>query len=328
MPKATLAQILAALRSAESFLITSHENPDGDAVGSMLCAYHLLRVLGKKSIICVNDDPVPRIYSWLPSAGLIVQSASLSSRMQVPVVIVVDAASKARIGRVAELVEPGAQWIMIDHHLDEHYSGDLAFVDPAYSAAGEILVELFDEAGLEMSREAATCAYVSIATDTGGFRYANTTPRSHRIAARLLEAGINAAAISSKVFDVMSGPKFEMLKRVVERTQRIVGGRIAYSTITSRDAEETAARGEDFDGLINLPRNIEGVEVGILFREAGPATTKVSMRSRDTFNCAAFLEQLGGGGHAGAAGATIEAPLAETRCMVLERLKAALGDLA
>jgi phosphoesterase RecJ-like protein len=328
MPKASLAEILSALRGGESFLVTSHPNPDGDAVGSTLCMCHLLRALGKQEIVCVNDDPVPRIYSWLPGGDQIVQTSALSSRVRASIVIVVDAASKIRAGRVGELVEPTAQWVMIDHHLDERPTGDLVFVDPTYSAVGEILIELFDEAGVALSREAATCAYVSIVTDTGGFRYANTTPRSHRIAARLLETGIDAAEISSRVFDLMSAPKFEMLRRVLDRTQRIAEGRVAYSMLTARDAQETSARGEDTDGLINFPRNIEGVEVGILFREVGPRTTKVSMRSRNTFNCAAFLEQLGGGGHAGAAGATLEMPLAEARRMVLERIRAALGDSA
>ena len=328
MPKASLAEIIAAVRGADSFLIMSHPNPDGDAVGSTLGVYHLLRALGKKEIVCMNDDPIPRIYSWLPGADVIVRSAERSSRVPASTVIVVDAGSRVRVGKAGDLVEPAAQWVMIDHHLDEHSTGDLAFIDPTYSAVGEIIVELFDEAGIELSREAATCAYVSIVTDTGGFRYVNTTPRSHRIAARLLETGVDAALISSRVFDVMSVSKFEMLRRVLERTQRIAEGRVAYSMLTARDARETAARGEDVDGLINFPRNIEGVEVGILFREVGPSTTKVSMRSRNAFNCAAFLEPLGGGGHAWAAGATLEMPLAEARRMVLEQVRTALGDPA
>ena len=221
MPRVGLAEIIAAVRGADSFLIMSHPNPDGDAVGSTLAMYYLLRALGKDEIVCINDDPVPRIYSWLPGADLIVRSAEQSSRVPASTVIVVDAGSRVRVGKAGDLAEPAAQWVMIDHHLDERSTGDLAFIDPTYSAVGEIIVELFDEAGLELSREAATCAYVSIVTDTGGFRYVNTTPRSHRIAARLLETGVDAALISSRVFDVMSVSKFEMLRRVLERTQRI-----------------------------------------------------------------------------------------------------------
>jgi phosphoesterase RecJ-like protein len=325
MPKAGLAEILAAIRGADSFLVTSHAGPDGDAVGSMLGMHHLLRALGKSNTVCVNDDPVPRIYSWLPGADLIVQSASFSSPLPAAMVIAVDAGSKVRVGRAGELAGPAARWVMLDHHLDERSTGDLVFIDPTYSAVGEIVVELFDEAGVPLSIEAATCAYVSITTDTGGFRYANTTSRSHRIAARLVETGVNVAEISSRVFDVMSVPKFEMLRRVLDRTQRSTDGRVAYSMLTLRDMRDTSARNEDVDGLINFARNIEGVELGILFREAGPSTTKVSMRSRNTFNCGEFLGLLGGGGHAGAAGATLEIPLAEARRMVLERVRSALG---
>ncbi len=328
MPKATLGEIVQEIREGDSFLLLSHAAPDGDAIGSMLCMYHLLRAIGKNDVTCLNDDTVPRIYSWLPGAELLQSSAAFSAPLPASHAIVVDAASKARVGAAGNLVEPNARWIAIDHHPDERSTMDLAFVDPAYSAVGEILVELFDEAQIPLSIEAATCAYVSITTDTGGFRYANTTARSHRIAARLIEAGVDAAEVSSRVFDMMSVAKFDIMKRVVERIQRIADGRVAYSMLTLKDLRETSAKSEDVDGLINFARNIEGVELGIMFRETGPLATKVSMRSRRSFNCGEFLEALGGGGHAGAAGATIEMSLTETRRMILERVRSALGVLA
>lgn len=322
MAKTDLAGILAELRAADSFVVSSHPNPDGDAVGSMLALYHLLRALGKQNITCVNDDPVPRVYEWLPGAEQIALSAAPAAPSEVAVIL--DVASKERLGEAAQWIAPEAKLIVIDHHIEDDPCGDFVFIDAGRSAVGEIILDLFLEAGVPISREAAECLYVSIATDTGGFRYANTTARTHRAAALLLEAGVDAAGISSRVFDTMSMPKFELLGRVVERMQRDVGGRLAYASLTLRDMDEAGATHEDLDGLVNFARNIEGVSVGILFREIDAQTTKVSVRSQcqgEGFNCATFLQQFGGGGHAGAAGATLDMPLDAARSRVLERIR-------
>jgi phosphoesterase RecJ-like protein len=282
--------------------------------------------MGKETVLCVNDDPVPRLYQWLPGADQVHRSGRITSPLQVDVVLVLDGSRKARLGKAAELCIPTAKWIAIDHHLEEHPEGDLIFLDPTYSAVGEILYELFVLVGVPLSREAATCLYVSITTDTGGFRFGNTTPRSHRIAAALLEAGVDAADISGRVFDVISVPKSEMLRRTLDRVRRVANGRLAYSVLTAQDMEEAKAQTEDTDGLVNFARNIEGVDVGILFRELGPNRTKVSMRSRNRFNCARFLEPLGGGGHAAAAGVVLDMPLDEACTRVVEQARSALGD--
>lgn len=326
MSRNDLAGIVGELRAARSALITSHANPDGDAVGAMLVLYHALRAVGKEPIVCVNDDPVPRIYQWLPGADAIRLSSALTSPPAVDVCVIVDAARKTRIGKAVEWIAPNATLIVIDHHLEERPDGDLVFLDATYSAVGEMLVELFDAAGAPLQGEAALCAYVSIITDTGGFRYANTTPRTHRITASLLERGIDVAAVSSRVFDVMPIPKYEMLRRVLDRIKREANGRVAYATISAADMQAAGARSEDTDGIVNFPRNLEGVELGILFREIDPETTKVSMRSRNTFNCARFLEQYGGGGHAAAAGATLKLPLDEACRVVLAGVRAVLGE--
>jgi phosphoesterase RecJ-like protein len=328
MPKATLAEIVSAFKEADSFLITTHATPDGDAIGSMLGLYHLLLGMGKNDVRCVSDDDVPRLYSWLPGAEIVERTDECSAPIPAKMAIILDAATRMRLGRSGELAESNATWTVIDHHQDERAAADYAFIDPTYSAVGEIIAEMFEIAEIPLTEDAAACLYVSIITDTGGFKYANTTPRTHRIAAKLLEAGIDATGISSRVFDVMTLPKFAILKRVIERIQRVPDGRVAYSMLTQKDMRETSARNEDVDGLINFARNLEGVEVGIMFRETSPLTTKVSMRSRGSFNCGLFLENFGGGGHVGAAGATIEMSLNETKRMMLERVRTELGALA
>lgn len=319
-----LSEVLEAVSAGRSFLVTSHTNPDGDAIGSMLCVYHLLRALGKRDVLCVNEDPVPRNYQWLPGAPDIVTDCA--THKAVDVAIIVDVARTDRLGRVREWVANAGKVIVIDHHLEDRPDGDIRFLDAAYGAVGEMVVELFMAAGAPISREAAECAYVSIVTDTGGFRFANTTARSHRIAAALLEAGINVPEISCRVFDELSMPKFRLLTLVLERMRCDAGGRVAYSMLTAADIEKSSAELEDFSGLVDFARNIRGVDVGILFREVNEKSTKVSVRSDSTFNSANFLRKFGGGGHAGAAGATIDLPLEEACAAVLKEIRQELNS--
>ena len=319
-----LTEVLDAFSSGNSFVVTSHTNPDGDAIGSMLCVYHLLRALGKRDVVCVNEDPVPRNYQWLPGAAEIVTDTA--SCKAVDVAVIVDVARKDRLGKAGEAVEKAARVVVIDHHLEDHPDGDVQFVDAGYGAVGEMVVELFMAAGAAISRDAAECAYVSIVTDTGGFRFANTTARTHRIAAALLEAGVNVPEISCRVFDELSMPKFKLLTLVLQRMRCAVGGRVAYSTLTAADIQASAADLEDFSGLVDFARNIRGVDVGILFREVNEKSTKVSVRSHSTFNSAGFLRKFGGGGHAGAAGATIELPMEEACAAVLDQIRLELGS--
>jgi len=316
------AAIVAALRAAESFLVTTHANPDGDAIGSVLAAYHLLRALGKTAVTCVCNDPVPHPYQDLPGADLILGVPD--DPLPVEAVVILDVARRDRLGEVADQIPPDATVIVIDHHLDDAPCGEVNFVDTSYAAAGEIVVELFAVAGVPLSREAAECAYVAQITDTGGYRFSNTNARSHRIAAALVEAGVDVAAVNRRIFDVMARPKLALLKKVLARQAFDAGGRVAYAQLTAQDIAEAGALGGDLDGLVNYLRNIEDVDVGILFREVDAKTTKVSVRSYGGFNAAVFLGQFDGGGHAAAAGATVAFPLDATRARVLDALTTAL----
>lgn len=323
MPASSLSAIIQEIRVAESFLITTHVNPDGDAVGSMLALAHLLRAMGKARVTCVIDDEVPRLYRWLPGAEAVVNSTDAPN--PVDAAIVVDVARRDRIGKVADRIAPGTRILALDHHLEAKPYGDLYFVDASYAAAGEIVVDCFEAAGVTMSHDAAVCAYVAVTTDTGGFRFSNTNPRTHRIAAALLEAGIDVAAISARCFDVMSVPKYKLLRHILDEVRFGDEGRLAYVEVTAGAMEQEGASGEDLDGLINFVRNIEGVEVAVLFREVNGATTKVSLRSRPGFNSAEALSELGGGGHAAAAGATLPLPLRSVKQEVLTRIHTILG---
>jgi phosphoesterase RecJ-like protein len=235
--------------------------------------------------------------------------------------VIADANSLERIGEVASAVADDTTVAIVDHHLTEERNGSYHYIDSNYAATGEMVVELFDAAGVPLDHAVAECIYVALSTDTGNFRYANTTPRSHRIAARLIEAGISVREITSRVIDTMTLGKFRLLSRLLDRAEMGAGGRVAHAYITEDDLIETAALPEDVDGLINYLRNLEGVELAILFRQSEPQLTKVSFRSQPAINSAKISQFFGGGGHAMAAGASLPWPLDEARARLFQYLR-------
>lgn len=325
MLKLDLAGVIEELQNAHSFLITSHVSPDGDAVGSMLSLVALLKALGKERISCALADPVPEVYRDLRGAKRILHVPG-AEKPSFEVAVIIDTHSRERIGAVAEWIVPETRIVVIDHHLVEALEATVGFIDPSYAAAGEIVADLFDTAGLALDAQTAECIYVAQITDTGAYRYSNTNVRSHRIAAKLVETGLDVASISREVLDVISVPKFRLLQRTLDRMEFRADSKIAYSYVGAADLKAVEATKDDLNGLVNYAGNIEGVLVGALFNAVSETTTKVSLRSRHEFNSAAFLGQFGGGGHAAAAGVTLELPLASAMETLLPALETALGE--
>ena len=324
MRRLSLQDTVDELRQAESFILTTHVSPDGDAVGSALGMVQLLKGLGKSKIACVLADPVPETYSLLPGAEHIhfLDSEKLADEYDLGILL--DAGSPERAGDAQEALALGTRLLVVDHHLDEGPDGAMGIIDPEYAATGEIVADLFEVAEVPLTRDAATCLYVAQVTDTGSYRFSNTSARSHAIAARLHAAGIDASHLCEAIFERMRKPEFVILRLALERMEFHDGGRIAYTHVTAQDMEELDACKDDLNNIANYARNIEGVSVGILFRGVGPEETKVSMRSREDFDSAAFLREFGGGGHAAAAGATVKMDLATTQEKILDALAAKL----
>jgi len=319
-----LGSVVERLRSANSFLIATHAGPDGDALGSMFGLYHLLRGMGKEQIVCACQDPVPKRYAWLPGVDRVVDESAITGPYDL--VVITDVAQLERTGSIADCIGADQDVLVLDHHLDEAPGGTWHYVDPTYSSASEIIVALFEESGVELTLEAAECAYVGLATDTGGFRFSNTNPRAHTNAITLIEAGIDVGAISARVFDVISVPKSKLLCVVLDRLEISACGRFAHSTLTPEDMVSAGATGEDVDGLVNFTRNIEGVQVGVLFRGLQEDTVKVSMRSLGGFNSASLLKRFGGGGHAGAAGAELKMNLESAQRAIVNSVRERLAS--
>lgn len=315
--------VVDACRVADSFLVTSHTGPDGDAIGSLLGMKFFLEALGKRDVTCALQDPVPRVYQWLPGAAAIVGPEGVKKKYDL--VVVLDVAQLDRVGRVAETLGPDQKFAVIDHHPEDKPFGSVNFVDRTFASCAEILLDLYDAAGLQPTREAATAIYVGLCTDTGSFRFGNTDSRAHRNAARLLSLGVEAADVAMRVFDLMSIEKLELSRRVLARIERSECGRVAWSHLLARDMEQAGADAEDTEGLVNFMRNLEGVQVAALFRELSPGKVKVSLRTRPPVDAGALVKPLGGGGHSGAAGLILQESLEDAIRKVAARITKALG---
>ncbi|HEY9766763.1 MAG TPA: bifunctional oligoribonuclease/PAP phosphatase NrnA [Chroococcales cyanobacterium] len=304
-------KILEALQERD-WLIALHASPDGDAVGSGLGLAELVRLLGRRSLL-VCADPPPKKYCFLSGADAI--------SGEVPQwpgwgLLCVDAADLERLGDLKPLVAGFSPVLNIDHHVSNRCFGDLNWVEPV-SAAGELVARLFDEAGFDLSL-VAEALYVAISTDSGSFRYSSTTPATHRIAARLLEAGVEPGRINSLIYDSMPLSTLCLHTRVLSGVKRV--GTAAYATVTRAVLRECGAQESETEGIVEKIRAIKGVEVAFLLRETAKDQIKASLRSKGAVDVNRLAARFGGGGHAQAAGCTFPGSLEEAEKMLLQAL--------
>jgi phosphoesterase RecJ-like protein len=317
-----------------SALVTTHENPDGDALGSMLAMAMLLRNLGWGPVWCANQDPVPHIYEWLPESETVLGPEALKQALNefagdIGAVVVLDVAQFSRLGTIGDIARaksPEAPWWVVDHHLEDTPCGSVNWMDTSFAAVGEMVAELYGTMNHPLCAESATCLYTAQIADTNAFRFRNTKPRSHRIAARLLDAGVDGATIVSRVLDYMSLPKLELMRRMLARFTFEAQGRLVWASITHNDMLETNSLPDDLDNLVNFGRNIQGVQISLLFKETDKGHVKASLRAKGGFKAADALKTFGGGGHAGAAGVTMSMSLKEAEKVLVEHLLKLLGE--
>lgn len=300
------------LEAAQKIVLCTHVSPDGDTLGSNLGLAMSLIKLGKE-VIVYCDDLINKSFSFIPGIEM-VQRPQQGSKLAADLLVVIDASSFDRIGIVGEVVEY-KQLLNIDHHISNTRFADFLYLDAKAAATGEIMCGLFQEMQWPMNKDIAECFYIAISTDCGSFRYANTTPKTMRAGAWLLEQGVNPNEISDKL-DMRSRLTMEMLAKVLPSLTFEGDGKIAYLTITNDLYNKDA----NTDSFVNYPRYIEGVEVAIMFKAVEPQVTRVSMRSSKV-DVAQVALSFGGGGHVRAAGCTIYAPVEEAREQLLAKLR-------
>lgn len=307
------AAVLAALRKFDSFVVTSHARPDGDAVGSVLGCVHLLRAMGKRAVGILRDG-VPKIYRHLPGALEIMETTNLSGAYQAAVVLECEGVERSQVEGLQRLF-----LINIDHHATASNYGNVNWVVPTAAATAELLYHLALSANVPITREMATCLYTAVLTDTGSFCYSGTNESTFELARQLVSHGADPVGIAQSVYFSNPPSKMKLLGRALSRLQRSDG--VAWMFITRQDMLDIGAKEEDCEGVVNYALGIDGVEAAAFFREVGDGKFRVSLRSKGKLNVAQIAETFGGGGHSCASGHAVDGPLENAMQAVLSKLR-------
>ncbi len=310
-------KLVSAILEARSFLIVIHINPDGDALGSALALSRVLKNMGRE-VTLLNNDPIPQVYRFLPGWENFIRTPPQTTP---DVLILLDCGEIERTG-FENL--PGKLKLVVDHHLTKQNFGDIRWGLSDASSTGEMVYNLIRVLGAPMDKDTALCIYTAIVTDTGGFRYASTSPSSFRAAAELLEAGVNPWHVTENVYESISSERMALMGKALSAMKR--NGEVAVISVTDSMYKETGTSAEDTENFANLARSIKGVEVAVFLRQIGSGSFKVSMRSKGRVNVAAIAEAMGGGGHHNAAGGIMKGRFDEVEKRVTTMVEDALGS--
>lgn len=314
----SLQEIWDVLKNSSRVFICGHVIPDGDCLGSVAALGMALEQLGKQ-VVLASPDPIPQALSFLPGAQrFFIGVDNPSDAPDFDTFVVLDCSVPERLGSLRRLLERDVVVVNIDHHMSSHNFAHYNYLDPAAAATGEILCDLIEIMGAGLSRDVATCLYVAIVTDTGSFQYENTSPETLRRAARLMESGINASSINTRLYEEKPIQNIRLLGAALESMNLSTCGRVAW-TVVERDLLRRFSAGDEHtDGLVNFLRTIRGVEVAILIREIERCKYKVGFRSKGKVNVHNLASRLGGGGHVRASGCILAGNLREITERVID----------
>ena len=320
-----LELVLDELRQADKLLLTTHENPDGDALGSLLATHQILTRLGKDSLMFMAADefPLPHEYRYMNFNGVLNgPPGDFADRT----IVFLDCGNIDRMP-VDFLQQADLHILNIDHHHDNTRFGTVNLVVPDASCTAEIVFRIAKELEVEITPETADALYVALVTDTGRFMYENTTPEAHRMAAELIELGVDVHDVYRRLYEDLPFSRLQLLGRALERVSRYDGGVLTATYLTRADYEETGSMETDSEGIVDHIRSVEGTKVAALVRELlsddRVGMRKVSLRSTDgTVDVSRIARAHGGGGHRQAAGFSTELPIEE----LMERLRAEVGE--
>lgn len=307
-----LSEIASALARSKTILVSVHKSPDGDALGSQLALMHALERLGK-SVAGQNLDPVPETYRFLPGSDSIRTVTAVEGSYDVAVVLDSDPPRTGLFDNAC----PAEICINIDHHVTNPLQWPLSWLDADASATGEMIYELIQKLRVQIDPAIALCLYTAIFTDTGSFRYSNTTAKSMRIAAEMIDKGADPWVVTENVYESFAYRRLKLLGGVLEGMERSEDGRIAWVVVTEDLFRRNGATAEDTDQFVNFVRSVKGVEVAVLFRQTGENQYKISLRSKGRIDLTRLAQALGGGGHRNAAGGNIQGSLIDVKNKVI-----------
>ncbi len=312
----SLAEICGFLKERDNFVILCHAAPDGDTLGS---AYALKRGLGKlgkrAEVICC--DEIPEKYSYFIDDS--------DSSFVPETVVAVDVADIKLLGELHSQFE-GKIDLNIDHHISNTRYAKRLYLEPEAAATAECIFELLDELGVELDSVMANALYTGLSTDTGCFKYSNVTVRTHEIAARLYEIGVDAAEINRKMFDTKSRSRLELEKMVLDGAEFHFGDRCMILSVTLDMQEKTGCSGSELEGVAVISRSVEGVLAGVSIKQVAEEKFKISLRTYPPLDASDICKRLGGGGHKAAAGCTVGGDLEAAKRLVLESVRTELEE--
>lgn len=313
-------EVLDAVQRGRRVLLFAHVYPDGDVLGSQLGLGLALRA-GGRAVTFACAHPVPDPFHFLPGATGVEQWKA--GRNGFDLIVALDCPDPGRLGGLLEGARgPDARVLNIDHHGDNRRYGDVNWVDTRAAATGEMVYDLVEAAALPLTADVAVNLYTAIVTDTGSFRYSNTTPKTFRVAARLLEAGVDPAHVATTVYETRQPGGLRLLGQVLQEIETDADGTVAWLVIDrERGSSPDLPEAEEF---VNYPRSVRTAKVAVLFREL-PDAVKVSLRAKGEVDVARLAARLGGGGHPNAAGLILPGSLAAAKAVVLGAVREALA---
>lgn len=326
-------EILKLFKKFDVFSISSHINPDGDAIGSQIAIYSLLLDFGKKVYI-LNSDPIPFTYNFLPYIDNYQWGDCVENYpSNIDVAIILDCGNMKRIGeRLANKTKPKHAIVNIDHHLNNSYFGTHNLVDEKACATSELVFNLIDQSGIGLGYERAISLYSGIITDTGSFKYKNTTAQAHIITAKLIEEGIQPDFVAEMIYSVIPYKKAKLFGLALESLTLSEDGKIAWISISKEMFKKTGTSSADTDEFIDYVRSVKDIQVAIMFKENENGSVKVSLRSKNSkMGSYVSVDQIasafGGGGHQMAAGCVVPGPLNSAINTIIKAVSDLLSSL-
>lgn len=313
VPASPIEAILEVIRAGERFLVCSHSRPDGDAVGSMLAMGMLLERLSKRADL-MSADRIPGSFRDLPGAGDIQCGTRVRGPYDAVILLECDGLDRSKLNGLEEFF-----LVNIDHHATGRTFGHVNWIDRDAASVGELVYRLIRAAGVPLTPEMASCLYITVLTDTGGFCYGGTRASTFALAHDLTSAGANPIKLAQEVYFSTATSKLLLLGAALSSLKR--EGKLAWMSVTHQDMVRTCAAEEDCEGIVNYAISIAGVEAAVFLRELPERAIRLSLRSKGRVDVASIAASLGGGGHENAAGVTLDGPLSSALDRILTELR-------
>lgn len=316
-------ETVEVINCSKTIALIPHISPDGDCIGSSLAFALALRQNGKEAFVYM-EDKIPENLSFLPGIDMV--KAYNGQEESFDLAIAVDTGDEDRLGQRINIFKKAKDTVNIDHHDTNTFFANHNFVDSKSSSAGEIIYTLLKLMNVKIDSNIATCIYVAVITDTGGFKYSNTTSYTHDIASDLIKKGVNVADVSAKIYDSIPLKKVKLMGYAIGSLEILCEGLVSIVTITEEMLKDSEASEDDCEGIVNIPRNIQGVETAVLLRHKSKNEVKVNLRSNSYVDVSKIAVEFSGGGHKRAAGFVFQGCIEDIKKELIEKIKTQLKN--